>query len=186
MMAAIATIWTVVLILPSMDGRNPRKPVTMLMAAAPTRIKTSRLITATVTQNGTGRCDGTGCGKTARIDSTTNDVTSISLSAIGSRIVPSCDFWLKRRASTPSSPSGMPGGMENPRARKKRWEKNRGTNTGIKTIRKTVRRFGTVTMREDIKVQDLQDDPVHFLVPARRSQEDIHSESVSRPFPNRD
>src|SRR5919107_3510656 len=92
MIAAIAKIWTVVLILPSNDGRKPRKPVTMLIAAAPTRIKTSRLITATVTQKGTGRCDGSGCGKTDRIDKTTNEVTSSSLSAIGSRIVPSCDF----------------------------------------------------------------------------------------------
>src|SRR6185369_3605612 len=92
MIAAIARIWTVVLIFPSIDGRKPRKPVTMLIAAAPTKIKTSRLMTATVTQNGTGRWDGNGCGKTDRIDKTTNDVTSISLSAIGSRIVPSCDF----------------------------------------------------------------------------------------------
>src|SRR6185436_7044401 len=90
--AAIAKIWTVVLILPSSDGRKPRKPVTMFIAAAPTRMKTSRLITATVTQKGTGRCDGKGCGKTDLIDKTTNDVTNISLSAIGSRMVPSWDF----------------------------------------------------------------------------------------------
>src|SRR5919205_2777897 len=108
MMAAIEKIWTVVLIFPSIEGRNPRKPVTMLIAAAPTRIKTSRLITATVTQNGTGRWDGNGCGNTDRIDKTTNEVTSISLSAIGSRIVPSWDFWLKRRASRPSKPSVTP------------------------------------------------------------------------------
>src|ERR1041385_5878786 len=71
MIAAMAKIWTVVLIFPSIEGRKPRKPVTMLMAAAPTRIKTSRLITATVTQNGTGRWEGRGCGKTERIDRTT-------------------------------------------------------------------------------------------------------------------
>jgi hypothetical protein len=58
-------------------------------------MKTSRLITATVTQNGTGRCDGKGLGKTEGIVNTTNAVTSISLSAIGSRIVPSCDFWVE-------------------------------------------------------------------------------------------
>lgn len=74
---------------PSNDGRKPRNPVTMLIAAAPTRMKTSRLMTATVTQKGTGRCGGKGCGKTALIDRTTKDVTSMSLSAIGSSMVPS-------------------------------------------------------------------------------------------------
>ena len=63
----------------------------MLIAAAPTMIKTSRLITATVTQKGTGKWPGKGCGKTLRIESTINAVTIISLSAIGSRMVPSCD-----------------------------------------------------------------------------------------------
>jgi hypothetical protein len=63
----------------------------MLMAAAPTIMKTSRLITVTVTQKGIGKWLGSGCGKTLRMDRTINAVTIISLSAIGSRMVPSCD-----------------------------------------------------------------------------------------------
>ena len=84
-----------VLSFPSQDGRNPRKPVMILMAAAPTIMKTSRLITVTVTQNGTGKWLGNGWGKTLRMDRTIKAVTIMSLSAIGSRMVPSCDCWLK-------------------------------------------------------------------------------------------
>jgi hypothetical protein len=46
-------------------------------------------MTAIVTQKGTGKWLGKGCGKTLRIESTMKAVTSISLSAMGSRMVPS-------------------------------------------------------------------------------------------------
>src|SRR3712207_4180776 len=51
----MAEICTKVLALPSQEGRKPRKPVTMLIVAEPTTINTSRLMTAAVTQKGTGR-----------------------------------------------------------------------------------------------------------------------------------
>src|SRR2546421_7339922 len=80
--AAMAMIWMVVLILPSQEGRKRRKPVTILIAAAPTMMKMSRLKTAAVTQKGTGKWRGKGGGMIAGIERTTNEVTSRSLSAI--------------------------------------------------------------------------------------------------------
>jgi hypothetical protein len=70
-------------------------------------------MTAAVTQKGTGRWRGCGCTIASEviiegIERVMNDVTRRSLSAMGSRICPSCDHWLKRRAKRPSRPSVTP------------------------------------------------------------------------------
>ena len=93
MIIAMAMIWTVVLNFPSQEGRKPRNPVMMLMAAAPTTMNTSRLITATVTQKGIGRWLGKGWGKTLLMESTTNAVTSTKLNTA---------------AAVPNRPAGQP------------------------------------------------------------------------------
>ena len=50
-----AITWTRVLSFPNHDGLNPRNPVMIFIAAATERMSTSRPITDTVTQNGTGK-----------------------------------------------------------------------------------------------------------------------------------
>src|ERR1051326_1211424 len=81
----IVATWTKVLILPGTEGRKRLKPVTMLMTSAPSTIKTSRLIVTAVSQNGMG-----GVSVKLPNDKTTKAVTRSNLSAIGSRIAPSC------------------------------------------------------------------------------------------------
>ncbi len=51
---------------------------------------------------------------------TINAVTSMSLSAMGSRTVPSCDCCPKRRANNPSRPSVNPARMKTANAKLKR------------------------------------------------------------------
>jgi len=72
-------------------------------------------------QKGTGKWLGKGWGNTLRIESTINAVTSISLSAIGSSTVPSCDCWAKRRARSPSRPSVNPATTKTVNAERNRW-----------------------------------------------------------------
>ena len=122
----MAATCTVVLALPSQEGRKRRKPVTTLIVAAPTSMKTSRLMTAAVTQKGTGRC--LGCGWTSAsgamtegIERVMKDVTRSSLSATGSRIWPSGEYWLKRRANRPSSPSVTPATTKTASAQPNLW-----------------------------------------------------------------
>jgi hypothetical protein len=83
-------------------------------------------MTAAVTQKGTGRC--LGCGWTSAEgsitegrESVTKEVTSRSLSAMGSRICPSCEPWLNLRAKSPSSPSVTPASTKIASAQPKRW-----------------------------------------------------------------
>ena len=91
-------------------------PMVILMTAAASTIITSRLIATAVSQNGIGSV------KVNRgIERMTKAVTSSSLSAIGSRIAPSCVFWLKLRATSPSSPSVMAATKKTPSAQVNRW-----------------------------------------------------------------
>ena len=96
------------------------------MVAAPTMMKMSREMTAAVTQKGTGRWRG--CGWTSAdwvmiegIERVMKEVTSRSLSATGSRIWPSVEYWLKRRANSPSRPSVTPAATKTVRAQPNLW-----------------------------------------------------------------
>ena len=108
MMAAMPPIWTVVLSFPSQEGRKPRKPVIMLIAAAPTMMKTSRLMTAIVTQKGTGKWLGQGLWKNAAHRE--HDERRHQHQLVGNGIENGAELRLLIKAprQSPSSPSVRP------------------------------------------------------------------------------
>ena len=108
MKSAVAT-------LPSGEGRKVRGPVARFTTATVSTMAMSRLITRMVSQSGTRL----GSPRFGRV-STTNVVTSSSLSAAGSSQAPSEVRWLARRAIRPSSASVAPATTKRVSAQPKR------------------------------------------------------------------
>src|SRR4051812_3360227 len=140
-------IWAGGVGFPRQGGLKPLKPVTTLMVAAPTMMKTSRLMTAAVTQKGTGRWRGCGCTSASAamiegIERVINEVTRRSLSAMGSRIWPSGEYWLKRRAKRPARPAVTPAPAKKARAPPNPWEESAPPKNGERALRMKGRTVG--------------------------------------------